>query len=86
MSEILDSAITGFRIIDDIGTGKPTETAIEALYLIVNARYEQMLPTIYTTNLSMAEMCSVYGDRIASRLSACREIELIGRDRRVSKK
>lgn len=70
------------RIIDDICTAKPTETAIEALYCVVNYRYENMLSTIYTTNLWLSEIAQQYGDRIASRLSACRMIMLNGKDRR----
>lgn len=71
------------KIIDDICTAKPTETAIETLYCIVNHRYEYQIPTIYTSNLSMSEISEMYGDRIASRLSACRIIKLEGKDRRV---
>jgi DNA replication protein DnaC len=85
MRSVIHPCLEGFRIFDDIGTGKPTDTAVEALYTIVNKRYEEVLPTIYTTNLSLGEISKVYGDRIASRLSACRVITLTGKDRRLQR-
>ncbi len=83
MADLLSDVLEGFKIVDDIGTSKPTETAIEALYTITNSRYEDMLPTIYTTNLTLTELSGLYGDRIASRLSSCRHIKLTGKDRRL---
>jgi DNA replication protein DnaC len=83
MDKIIAPLLKGFRIIDDIGASKPTDTTIETLYTIVNKRYEDELATIYTTNLSLAEISNVYGDRIASRLSDCRRIVLTGNDRRL---
>lgn len=83
MADLLSELMYGFKIIDDVCTSKPTDTAIEALYMITNSRYENMLPTIYTTNLSLAEISTMYGDRIASRLSSCRQIKLTGIDRRL---
>ena len=85
MAELLSPTTKGFAIIDDTGTAKPTDVIIETLYHIVNKRYEDMLPTIYTSNLSLAEMSNVYGDRIASRLSSCRQIKLVCADRRIQK-
>jgi DNA replication protein DnaC len=85
MDQIIESWLKDFAIFDDIGMAKPTETAIEALYMIVNRRYEEMIPTVYTTNYSLSEISSIYGDRIASRLSDCRQIKLEGKDRRILK-
>lgn len=72
-----------FAIIDDICTARPTATEIDALYLITNHRYENYLPTVYTTNLSIKEIASIYGDRVASRLADCERIVLEGSDRRI---
>lgn len=71
-------------ILDDICTARPTPTEVDALYLILNYKYENIIPVIYTSNLSMEEICLVYGDRIASRLSACTKIKLTGGDKRIS--
>jgi DNA replication protein DnaC len=84
MDDIIKKVIKQpFLIMDDIGTAKPTESAIETLYMITNQRYERMMQTIYTTNLSLGEMAASYGDRVASRLSDCKQIKLEGKDRRV---
>lgn len=43
-------------IFDDLGAERGTEYALEKVYGIVDARYRQKLPTIFTTNLTLAEM------------------------------
>lgn len=43
-------------IIDDLGKEAPTEWALTALYSIVNARYEDCLPTVLTTNYGDAQL------------------------------
>ena len=87
MDTIIDKCQeTKFAIFDDICTTKPTATEIDALYLIVNYKYENYLPAIYTSNLSIREISTIYGDRIASRLSACTQIKLTGEDRRLTKR
>lgn len=54
-------AISRFRtgavlIVDDIGKERPTEWKAEILYGIVEYRHANLLPTIYTTNLSGKEI------------------------------
>lgn len=59
-------------IIDDLGKEKGTEWVCETVYGIINKRYEQMKPTIITTEGSMAAMTSHYDDKgraILSRIS-----------------
>jgi DNA replication protein DnaC len=73
------------NLYDDICSMKATESIIEAVYFLVNSRYERMLPSIYTTNLSLSEISDIYGDRVASRLSSCIIINLTGEDRRLRK-
>jgi DNA replication protein DnaC len=74
-----------FCILDDIGITGTKGAAFEALYVIVNRRYENLLPTIYTTNLDLQGLQEAYGDRIASRLSSCTRINLDGEDRRLKR-
>lgn len=87
MQDILRTALqSSLVVLDDICTANPTPIAIDALYTIVNRRNENMLPTIYTTNYSLDEIKQLYGDMIASRLSACYYVEMAlpdGRDRRI---
>jgi len=59
-------------IIDDLGKEKSTDWVCETVYGIINKRYEQMKPTIITTEKPMASMTSHYNDKgkaILSRIS-----------------
>lgn len=56
-------------ILDDLGAEKASEWVKEQLYMLVNYRYEHMLPTIVTTNCSGAELEQELGRRTLSRLA-----------------
>lgn len=65
-------------VLDDLGvSGKPSEWLLEILYLIINYRYEHLLPTIITSNLSLKQLSELYGDvRITSRIERmCRIVK-----------
>lgn len=73
-------------ILDDIGVEKPSEFAVETLYLIVNDRYNNLMPTIFTSNCSLGELAERIGERTASRIAEmCQIVELTGEDRRLKK-
>ena len=55
-------------ILDDLGAEKASEWVKEQLYMLVNYRYEHMLPTIVTTNCNGAELEQELGRRTLSRL------------------
>lgn len=55
--------------VDDLGLGKTSEFSEEAMYRLLDERYQARKPTIITTNLPMREFQTVVGDRIASRLA-----------------
>lgn len=55
-------------LMDDLGTEKLTEWAMEQIYGIVNGRYERKLPTIVTSNLTIEAIERAVGPRIVSRL------------------
>lgn len=58
-------------VIDDIGVEKYTEWSFTQLYLLLDYRYMQMLPTWYTSNFSLEELATRLPDeRIMSRLLA----------------
>jgi DNA replication protein DnaC len=59
----------GFLFLDDLGSDRATEWAIETLYLIIDGRDSNLKPTFITTNLSVLEIEQHYGARIASRIS-----------------
>ena len=70
-------------ILDDLGAEKGTEWTRERLYSLINARYNDLSPTIFTTNVDLA----AFDERIASRLMDHRTgnvVELVGRDRRAA--
>ena len=69
--------------IDDLGAAKATEFVEEATYRLINTRYNDMRPSIFTSNLALSELKDAIGDRIASRLAeTCTRIVLDGPDRR----
>ena len=42
-------------VLDDLGAERATETALERVYTIIDARYRSKKPMIVTTNISLAE-------------------------------
>lgn len=78
---------TGLLIIDDIHQEKGSEWVREQLFITVNYRYEQGLPTIVTSNFSIEDIAERYNGQIASRLiETCEIIEFTGDDRRQQQK
>lgn len=57
-------------LLDDLGLGgKVSDWFLNTLYLIINHRYENLLPTIITSNLDLKELDKLFGDsRISSRI------------------
>ncbi len=56
-------------VLDDMGSEKTTEYARQALYVIINNRYENNLPIIVTSNIvNLSEFANKIDDRIVSRL------------------
>jgi len=77
-------SFAGLLILDDFGTEKLTEWVEESLYSIINKRYENVYPIIFTSNLSPEKMVEKFGDRIVSRIiGSCDVVELTGNDRRI---
>lgn len=70
-------------VLDDLGASKWTEWVEEITYRLINHRYEECLPSIFTSNLPPAELRDALGGRVASRLTEmCDRIVLKGDDRR----
>lgn len=70
-------------LVDDLGTGKPSEFTEEINYRLVNHRYANALPTLFTTNLLAENIKLTLGDRVASRLAEmCQTVPFTGQDRR----
>lgn len=74
---------TELLFVDDLGAAKATEFVEEATYRLINGRYEDMKPSIFTSNLALPGLREAIGDRIASRLAeTCVRVVLDGPDRR----
>ena len=70
-------------LLDDLGAARSTEWVEEITYRLIDGRYRECRPSIFTTNLPTAELKAALGDRIASRLAeTCTRVVLSGPDRR----
>jgi DNA replication protein DnaC len=70
-------------VVDDLGAAKTTEFTEEVNYRLVNHRYEDELPTLFTSNVPPKELASALGGRVASRLvEMTTRVVLKGEDRR----
>lgn len=69
-------------VIDDLGAEKATDWARTTLYVIIDRRDREMLPTIITSNLSLMEIKDILGGRIASRIANSRIIKMNMKDYR----
>lgn len=69
--------------IDDLCAAKGSAWVEEVTYRLINSRYNDLLPTVITTNSPPAQLSEELGDRIASRLAGmCRIVAMVGQDRR----
>ncbi|MCI3270639.1 ATP-binding protein [Streptomyces cylindrosporus] len=81
--ELMDLARCPLLIIDDLGAAKNSEWTEEITMRLINRRYNEMLPTLITTNLGMVDLRQHIGDRVASRLTEMSDkVILDGPDRR----
>lgn len=74
-------------IIDDLGTELANTFTNSQLFVYLNKRILQKKSTLISTNLSLDELKSLYGERIFSRISSFYTmIHMIGDDIRIQKK
>lgn len=70
-------------LIDDLGLSKQSEWVEDVTYRLINSRYQEMRPSIFTSNLAVDQLRAALGDRVASRLAeTCTRVALTGADRR----
>jgi len=72
----------GVAVLDDLGGEKNTDWTAETLYIIIAEREANALPTVVTTNLTLADL-NEWHPRVASRLAGFNRIAYEGADRRV---
>lgn len=75
----------GLVVIDDLGREKTSDWTAEVLYVLVNARYEAMLPTLVTSNLNPTELkASGYWQLISRLAEDGRLVSIAGPDHRLT--
>jgi DNA replication protein DnaC len=71
-------------LLDDLGTEKPTEWALQTLYLIIDHRYRELKKTIITSNFDLNGISDRLSNRIASRIvEMCDVVNMTGKNRRI---
>lgn len=81
-----ESMKVDFLVLDDLGAERVTDWVAEQLYILVNERYENMRPTIFTTNCDLETLEKNIGQRTMSRImEMCDGILLTGEDYRKRK-
>lgn len=85
-SDIITSAAgKNLVIFDDVAAQKLSDYAIEAWYNIIDRRYREELPTIFTSNLNLEEISKFMTDRLASRLASGIVFRMQGPDKRIKR-
>lgn len=73
-------------VLDDLATEKASDWVVERLYLVVEARYQDLKPVIVTTNASMRELEELLSPKTVSRLAEMtRGVDLKGPDYRLGR-
>ena len=88
------AAGTGLLVIDDFGklNSKVNDWALGKLFSLVNERYSDMRPTIFTSKYSLSQLAEKFdavdretsGDMISRIREMCRGVEMTGVDRRLA--
>ena len=82
-TEFRAAADAGLLVLDDLGVSKNSEWVEEVNYRLVNHRYENTLPTLFTSNVRPRDLAEALGERVASRLTEMTgRVILKGADRR----
>lgn len=71
-----------FLFIDDLGVERVSDRIIKQYYNIIDRRMNNLLPTVFSSNISLEKISSTLGDRIASRLEVAVEIKFPKKDLR----
>ncbi len=58
-------------VIDDLGTERKTDFSERILFNVLNERYNHKKAVVFTTNYTMNEIYSNYGQRLVSRIVGC---------------
>lgn len=82
-SSVLNYYSSKILFLDDIGAEKLSDFALSRITQIIDRRYVNNLRTVITSNLSIAQLKDLYGERLASRIRGlCNLMEMAGKDER----
>ena len=72
-------------VLDDLGAQKTTDWVTERLFVIINARYDELLPTVITSNIYLEELRKIPGwDRLVDRIvEMARAVRMEGKSYRM---
>ena len=80
----LSGMYDGLLFIDDVSAQHLTEFEIDKLLMFLERRFNSYMPFLLTTNVREEDFKTVFGERLASRLSGyCTIVEFTERDRRL---
>lgn len=72
-------------VLDDLGAEKISDWSRQVVYLLIDRRYRDMMPTIITSNLSLEDLARQLDERIASRICEMGIVVVLeGKDWRVT--
>ncbi|WP_309244784.1 DNA replication protein [Cohnella silvisoli] len=72
-----------FLVADDLGVRDASEAFRADLHTVINARVAAELPTVYTSNIPLAELGSLFDRRLADRVrDLCVEFTFVGESKR----
>ena len=79
------AATAGFAVLDDIGVRDASDAFRSELHTVINARVSGGLPTVYTSNVPMSDLATVFDRRLADRVrDLCEEFTYVGKSFRRS--
>lgn len=75
-------------VLDDLGAQKNTDWVTERLFIVINARYDDLLPTVITSNIMLEDLRKIIGwDRLSDRIiEMARPVKMTGLSYRVKDK
>ena len=72
-----------FLVMDDVGIRSASESFKSLVHAVINARTTNGLPTIFTSNLAIGEMATVFDARLADRMrDQCLTLHFAGESKR----
>lgn len=82
-AELDRAARVPFLVMDDVGIRDATEAFRGLLHDVINYRTTNGLPTIYTSNVNLAQFGAIYGERLYDRVrDKCQPMEFKGNSNR----